>query len=289
MSNENNYLYAIHDKDLVKDKTTGLLTYPINTIIKRFEQRAFSDCTTLQFIDLSKFEPAYKNIPWAFFSGCTNLIKVVWPHNLKTIAAWAFKECKNLSLLDTPHTLQTIELGAFYGCCNLRTIILRENLNCIEDRVFAECPNIKVIIIDTLDEKIYERIKAKIPNNLKVNVMPYNVWLEVQGEINRVKNTPAVNPLYRFFNRQSPEIRLENGDILPTLSHPVLNYMNHFNGVSKRYTNKINQYLYNTNLPQTAEEKIIYLKNLRKIALECIQKATEYNDLRSISESNFRM
>ncbi|STX55760.1 Uncharacterised protein [Legionella beliardensis] len=82
----------------------------------------------------------------------------------------------------------------------------------------------------------------------------------MQAEIDRVKNTPAVNPLYRFFNRQSPEIGLKNGNILPILPHSVLNYMNHFNGVSKRYTNKINQYLYNTNLPQTAEEKIIYLK-----------------------------
>lgn len=73
------------------------------------------------------------------FNGCTQLLKVGLPDNLKTIKQDAFSGCQKLVTINLPNTLQTLGMLAFSNCYALQVETLPETLKTINYGAFSNC------------------------------------------------------------------------------------------------------------------------------------------------------
>lgn len=107
------------------------------------------------------------------FSGCSNLVDVILPDNLKYIGEGAFENCyfENIIL---PESVTEIGKGAFRSCFNLASITIPQNVKSIGTNVFNYCYKLGSVIcrnkeiIFTSDmiyscEKLNGNIKYDIP------------------------------------------------------------------------------------------------------------------------------
>ena len=74
---------------------------------------AFKDCKRLKSITISK---GVKKLPYAVFSGCTELAEVKILGKLSKIEKDAFEDCISLKEIEFPKGVTTIENCAFSGC-----------------------------------------------------------------------------------------------------------------------------------------------------------------------------
>lgn len=89
--------------------------------IKYIGDNAFSGCTSLESVDLSKLHNdfddknySYRICPFAF-AGCTSLSKLKLPNNpgYTTVSAYTFSDCPSLTSVTIPSNVQKIEECAF--------------------------------------------------------------------------------------------------------------------------------------------------------------------------------
>ena len=78
------------------------------------------------------------------FYSCENLVSVVLPQNLKTIASNAFSSCRTLTSITLPNTLTTIRYYAFFNCSSLTTLILPTSITTIDNNAFESCTSLSL-------------------------------------------------------------------------------------------------------------------------------------------------
>ena len=159
---------------------TGLTGISFPRSIKRFGERSFARCTSLESIKL----PAYSDkdqheIPQAMFYGCTSLDSVMLPAGTERIGPlafygctaltevnlagtvaeigdFAFENCKSLESLKFNNKLRRIGSFAFYGCSGLHEVTLPLNVESVGNCAFSSCENLSSASVPDsleLDEK----------------------------------------------------------------------------------------------------------------------------------------
>ena len=99
--------------------------------------------TNLKNIDLYNSSLLTKFNDNCFYS-CENLVSVVLPQNLKTIASNAFSSCRTLTSITLPNTLTTIRYYAFFNCSSLTTLILPTSITTIDNNAFESCTSLSL-------------------------------------------------------------------------------------------------------------------------------------------------
>lgn len=161
---------------------------PETTCIK---ERAFSTCTGIRSVDMSKSQVGI--IGDAAFFACKNLETVDFSKCLKSIGPSAFKNCsleeldfsgslrtigadafslnKELKVIIIPQGVTEIDNMAFQNCSKLSRITLLSPTVHIGEHAFRYCDAIEVVYVNWGDEDI---IRSKLPKAMEGKVCyPY--------------------------------------------------------------------------------------------------------------------
>ena len=195
----------------VNDSSITSITIPDN--VTTIEDWAFSRCTALQSIDVSKKNPKYAsldgvlydkelktiikfpcnkriteyNIPNCVttignsaFWGCSALQSIDIPNSVTTIEKYAFNECTALQSIDIPNSVTTIGEEAFRRCSALQSIDIPNSVTTIEDWAFIGCSalqSINIRITDIENVNISEWAFNSIDtNNCVLYIPPGTLW-----------------------------------------------------------------------------------------------------------------
>jgi hypothetical protein len=85
-------------------------------------------------------------LPTMFCYGCTGLIEVKLPDNLKSIPPQAFSGCSSLESINIPSNVQLLKKNIFYQCYKLSTIEIPEGLTDIYSQAFGSCTSLSKVI-----------------------------------------------------------------------------------------------------------------------------------------------
>jgi hypothetical protein len=121
-------------------------------------QHKFSGNTKITSIDLSKATGMeVVSVPTGFCDGCTGLIEVKLPDNLKSIPSQAFYRCSALTAINIPEGVTSIGYGAFRNCSSLDNIKIPNNVTSIASFTFDFCYKLSTIEIPEGLTNIYTR------------------------------------------------------------------------------------------------------------------------------------
>ena len=128
------------------------VTFAPNSKLKVIGEQAFSDCASLETIELPN---SVDSIGTNAFVLCENLKKIAIPTGLKKLSRSTFMSCSNLMKVKFPETLKEIDETCFANCVSLTSITLT-GVETIGERAFYNC---KVLTNVKLNEGLKE-IKA---------------------------------------------------------------------------------------------------------------------------------
>lgn len=148
-----------------------------NAVLSSVVESAFSNCTSLESIDLPAsvrsigsyaFEGCrgLKSITLPdsvnefgkerMFKGCYFLQSVELPKGVTEIGRETFQDCWSLASASLPEGVKTIKEDAFSKCGKLKTINSPSTLSTIEERAFYQCTG-----LDSIDLSMLNKIKSK--------------------------------------------------------------------------------------------------------------------------------
>ena len=114
-------------------------------------------CQTLTSIQVSKNNPAYKDIDGNLYNKDGTLLiqysknktesSFSIPNGVTTIGDNAFESCTNLTNVVIPDSVTSIGDCAFEACINLTNVVIPDSVTSIGDYAFAFCTNLTEIII----------------------------------------------------------------------------------------------------------------------------------------------
>lgn len=107
--------------------------------VKRIQNYAFSDCTSLTEIT---FSSELVSIEGGAFNGCTSLTNIVLPDGISQLSSNTFYGCTKLTTIKLPKNLVVIENNAFYGCSSLTNLQIPQNVGVINEYAFNECSSL---------------------------------------------------------------------------------------------------------------------------------------------------
>ena len=81
------------------------------------------------------------------FSGCTALVSIELPANLKEIQIFTFKDCTSLKSIIIPDSVTKIGSSAFDGCASLENVTLGKEVVTIKSSAFEGCGSLTEINI----------------------------------------------------------------------------------------------------------------------------------------------
>lgn len=119
----------------------GSLTALRFSSLRAIGDRAFSDCTGLQRVDMSACP--LKTIPRRSFYGCEQVKTIVLPLSVEHIGYEAFRGCAQLTRLNLPGSIRHIESGAFQDCGSLASLNLQPEAQTIEAQAIANCKSLQ--------------------------------------------------------------------------------------------------------------------------------------------------
>lgn len=108
------------------------------------KERAFSTCTKIRSVDMSKSQVG--TIGDSAFFACKNLEAVHFSECLQSIGSFAFESC-SLRSLNFPDNLKTIDIGAFSLNKELKVIVIQEGVTEINNMAFQNCSKLAQIIL----------------------------------------------------------------------------------------------------------------------------------------------
>lgn len=124
-------------------KCVETVTFGENSGLKSIGNLSFSDCVSLQAIDIPD---GVTIIDGSVFSDCESLGKVVLHDNVTSIGEVAFGDCKSLISITLPKNLTEIETSAFWGS-GLASITIPSGVTSISSHIFCDCFNLTSITI----------------------------------------------------------------------------------------------------------------------------------------------
>jgi hypothetical protein len=133
----------------------------------------FSDCESLQRIDVDPANPAYTSIDGVLYNKPqTSLVRfppgksgaVSVPEGVDEIAREAFSGCRGLTSLDLPDSLTTIGFAAFKGCAGLVSLSIPAGVIHVGTGAFSGCSALAALSIpagvDFLDAWMFDGCRA---------------------------------------------------------------------------------------------------------------------------------
>ena len=126
---------------------TEINTINIPDTVFDLEDNPFSDCTSLQNINVSKNNQYYcvendslfdKNKETLICRPCKSKNRPVL-EGVTTLGTGCFAWCTDLTQIELPSTLTTIESSAFWGCTGLTNVTIPEGVTTIGGDAFANC------------------------------------------------------------------------------------------------------------------------------------------------------
>ncbi len=148
-----------------------------NAVLSSVVESAFSNCTSLESIDLPA---SVRSIGSYAFEGCRGLKSITLPDSVKQfgkermfkgcyllqsvelpkgvteIGRETFQDCWSLASASLPEGVKTIKEDAFSKCGKLKTINSPSTLSTIEERAFYLCTS-----LDSIDLSMLNKIKSK--------------------------------------------------------------------------------------------------------------------------------
>ena len=126
-----------------ENRKLGCVIFPHDSQISRIRSEAFSQCTSLESLQLSS---ALTLIEDRAFYRCKNLRSVDFPEGLKRIGKEAFYFCA-IEELHLPQSLEFLDESAFFKCMNLTYVCLPTNIHYIGKWVFHGCNRMRYLEI----------------------------------------------------------------------------------------------------------------------------------------------
>ena len=148
-----------------------------NAVLSSVGESAFSNCTSLESIDLPA---SVRSIGSYAFEGCRGLKSIILPDSVKQfgkermfkgcyllqsvelpkgvteIGRETFQDCWSLASASLPEGVETIKEDAFSKCGKLKTINSPSTLSAIEERAFYQCAS-----LDSINLSMVNKIKSK--------------------------------------------------------------------------------------------------------------------------------
>ena len=109
--------------------------------------RAFQNNTSLTHMDELQYFTNLTTIERETFRGCTGLISINIPNNVKGIGPLAFRECIGLTNITIPNGVKYIDTSTFYGCIGLTNINIPNSVIDIKPYAFYGCTGLTSITI----------------------------------------------------------------------------------------------------------------------------------------------
>ena len=148
----------------------GLKSVTVPASVERIDRNAFSGCSSLETVNLSRglreiSSGAFANcsvlknvtIPDTVsvignnaFSGCEKLKSVVIPNRVTSIGFSAFSSCSELTSVTIPDSVTTIGDNAFFGCIKLRNVVIPDSVLKIDAFAFSACGFTSITIPDSV-------------------------------------------------------------------------------------------------------------------------------------------
>ena len=108
-------------------------------------KKAFYGCSNLVSVILPT---NLKSIETSTFEGCVKLRSIYLPSGLTKLGAYAFRNCSLLSSIDLPNGLLIIETMAFYNCRSLTELTFPDSLLSIDTLVCLDCSALTRVTIN---------------------------------------------------------------------------------------------------------------------------------------------
>lgn len=176
----------------------GMLNDEIKTItlpksIAHIEEFAFSDCTNLEEIEVSKENKYFINIDGVLFNKDQTILfaypakkqalgdKYEVPKGVKRIAEGGFANCKTLRTITLPEGLTTIGESGFFNCANLEELSFPEGMMGLKGGTLQNTALRKITIPSTMTD-ISESFFVGQNNLTQIEVAENNkVYKSVDG------------------------------------------------------------------------------------------------------------
>lgn len=140
------------------------------------KEHAFSECSELIEVDLTKPNSKYITIEYAVFENCPNLVTVKFPEIVTKFDSYCtFMDCVSLRNVTLSENIDYIGSLCFYNCSSIQKINIPSNVRCVYESAFAKCESLTDIVLpEGLEELWGEAFKdckslknIKIPSGIK--------------------------------------------------------------------------------------------------------------------------
>ena len=84
---------------------------------------------------------------------CANIVSIIIPETVTSIADYAFYGCSSLTNIVIPESVTNIGIVAFYRCTSLETIVLPGSLTYVSEALFYYCSNLRSVTFNGTTEK----------------------------------------------------------------------------------------------------------------------------------------
>lgn len=125
-----------------------------------YYKSVFTFPTTLKTVTIKSGE-----IPRGYFSGCSNLTKVVLEEGVTSIGSNSFFFCDGLTDMKIPNSVSSLGESVFYRCTSLENVIIGNGVNCVTIDLFNGCTGLANLTI------------GKNVKSIKSGAFSYCSWL----------------------------------------------------------------------------------------------------------------
>jgi hypothetical protein len=135
---------------------TNLISVALPEGISEIGGGAFSNCSSLQAINVAEENPIYTSIDGAIYNkDMTSIVlcpsgrqgDFVIPNSVVTIYGGAFENCCFLTSVEIPNSVTSIEESGFYGCTSITSIVIPSSVQTIGFAAFYNCSSLSSITI----------------------------------------------------------------------------------------------------------------------------------------------
>lgn len=153
-----------------------------NCVIETAKKTVVAGCST----SIIPCDDSVDTIGDYAFSGCSKLVNVTIPKNVRTIGQLAFHRCHGITSLTLEEGVETIAYGAFSSCDRLPDVKIPDGVRFIGAVAFAKCKTLKKAIIpasveiiggdifsecESINEIIFEGNKTQWKNIHRADIM----------------------------------------------------------------------------------------------------------------------
>lgn len=128
-----------------------------------------------RYSDFNELLPSTENIAEYAFAGCTDIVSVDIPDNIKYMGDYVFANCVNVTDIKLSKSMTKISHYSFFCCKKLINIYIPHEIYEIQDYAFAGCTSIENIVIPSntflLGEGVFYNCLSLSEINIPENIL----------------------------------------------------------------------------------------------------------------------